>query len=270
MRGYKVGDLIDGEFFVHDIFGRESKSGMGVVYLVTSREVDTPFVLKTFQNLEDSSKLRQSFLKEAEAWVKLGRHPNVVQAFWVREISNQPFVAAEFISGDDDGRNTIGNFCQKGAVPITSAIKWGCQFCFGMLHALKNNIIAHRDIKPANLMVDSSMNLRITDFGLVKSVNIEEVSIRDGNIASAANINATARGTAMGTYPYMAPEQFTDAKSVDHRADIYSFGIVLFQMLSGGQLPFVPNPNSKNIALDFYNLHVSAKWNAPQQLDKTC
>ena len=98
-RPLKIGETIVGEFKVHNIFGGEGKSGMGVVYLVTSRNYPTPFVLKTFQKAELNSV--QRFHAEAEAWVSIGIHPNIVKALFVSEVNEQLFIAAEYIAPDE-------------------------------------------------------------------------------------------------------------------------------------------------------------------------
>src|SRR4051812_31192738 len=99
MAQFRVGDSIGGEFRVLKVFGGAGQSGMGVVYLVGGREAPRPFVLKTFQQtgeLIDASR----FQSEANAWVSAGVHPNIVQAYWVREIAGQVYVAAEYIEPD--------------------------------------------------------------------------------------------------------------------------------------------------------------------------
>ena len=101
---YKIGDIIIGEFEVLDIFGGEGKSGMGVVYLVKSRDYSLPIVIKTFQkNNVDSIK---RFYSEAEIWISIGIHQNIVKALFVREINNQLFVGAEYIKPDKPKERT--------------------------------------------------------------------------------------------------------------------------------------------------------------------
>ena len=93
---YKKGDEIGGEYRVHDVFGGENASGMGVVYLVTNREIPKPIVLKTFQGALSEAQKRR-FLVEAQAWISAGAHQHLVQAYWVREIAGQLYIAAEYV-----------------------------------------------------------------------------------------------------------------------------------------------------------------------------
>ncbi len=94
-KSLQIGDIIVGEFRILDIFGGEGKSGMGVVYLVEDRDYPFPIVLKTFQKNDENS--TQRFRAEAKTWISIGIHPNVVQAFFVREINEQFFLLAQSI-----------------------------------------------------------------------------------------------------------------------------------------------------------------------------
>jgi serine/threonine-protein kinase len=221
-RVYKVGDRIGGDFLVKDVFGGTQASGMGVVYLVEHRGAVEPFVLKTYQDKDSAANLRGEFQKEAEAWVSVGIHPNIVRALWVDEFDFRLFVAAEYIPKDESGRNSVQDFLCGLPLHPHWVIKWTAQFCYGMRYAMGKGLACHRDIKPANLMVDRELNLRISDFGLAV-------------LNSQPN---DLKGHPVGTVPYLAPEQVTNPGGVDHRADIYAFGIVMYGLLTGGGYPY--------------------------------
>ena len=104
MSDYKLGDWIGGEYRIRRIFGGEGQSGMGVVYLVEGRSSEEPFVLKTFQNVGNNDQSLARFKQEAEAWVKLGKHANIVQCLWVRSFDAQLFVAAEYVWPNPEGK----------------------------------------------------------------------------------------------------------------------------------------------------------------------
>ncbi len=255
-RPLKKGDTIVGEFLIQDIFGGEGKSGMGVVYLVTSRKYNRPFVLKTFQ--KDNYNSIERFRSEAEVWVASGIHPNIVQALFVDEINEKLFIGAEFIAPDDYGRNTITHYLEQGGTSNQNIIKWTAQFCYGMNQAVSKGLKVHRDIKPDNLMVDSNGNLKITDFGLSKFSNefkvlnasIDQKDKDNGGFLNKfkglfgnqkiedKNIGLTNEGSFLGTILYASPEQIMNSSSVDFRSDIYSFGIVLYQLISLGSFPY--------------------------------
>lgn len=239
MNELKPGDFIAGEYRVRRVFGGHGKSGMGVVYLVQGRTSEEPFVLKTFQsNRADATSLAR-FKAEAETWVNIGKHLNIVQCQWVNVFSGQLYVAAEFVSPDSAGRNTLTQHIASGDLSLRQQLHWIAHFCFGMKHAMTHGLKAHRDVKPDNLMVDTRGRLKITDFGLAKGVFLTEQSDLPHEKQSGDN-NLTAAGTAFGTPPFMSPEQFFDSSAVDHRADIYSLGVVIYLMISGGKYPIMP------------------------------
>jgi serine/threonine protein kinase/thioredoxin-like negative regulator of GroEL len=256
---YKPGDRIGGEFTVLNVFGGEKQSGMGVVYLVQNREFPKPIILKTFQRAGSEDAKRQ-FISEAHAWIKAGVHTNIVQAFWVREIAGQVFVAAEYVAPDEEGRNNLMHYLSAGQLHPEIILQWAAQFCYGMDYARSKGVVAHRDIKPDNLMIDGTATLKITDFSLAKSTDLDTTSQKQiwwpfGKKRAVESVSRTKTGFAMGTLPYMAPEQFVDAKSVDHRADIYSFGIILYQMVAGNRYPFRIRPDSPDVDAEFLRAH---------------
>lgn len=263
-RQYKVGEKLAGEHTVLKVLGGENKSGMGVVYLIQDRDAPWPYILKTYQHNRGSNN-QQQFIAEAHAWINAGAHQNIVQAFWVRELESQTYIAAEYISPDENGRNTLTHFLNTGLLKIEVVMQWAVQFCHGMDYARANGVLVHRDIKPDNLMIDQNATLKITDFGLAKSMDIDEINPQKSwwpfgkKKIAHETVSKTKTGSAMGTYPYMAPEQFIDAKSVDHRADIYSFGIILYQMVTGNKYPYHINNNAPDIGMEFFRMHAQDK-----------
>ena len=256
---YKKGESIGGEFTVLEVFGGEGRSGMGVVYLVSNREARKPFVLKTHQQSDDASVNRQ-FLSEAHAWVKAGAHPSIVQAYWVREIAGRPFVAAEYIAPDEVGRNNLTHFLSDTPLRIESVLAWAAQFSKGMAYAMGKGVLAHRDIKPDNLMIDRDGILKITDFGLARALDATAQPNAQrwwqiGRKQPVKTVANTVAGSVMGTIPYMSPEQFLDSRSADHRSDIYAFGVVLYQVVSGNRYPYHIAQECQDIAAEFFRAH---------------
>ncbi len=233
MSQLRPGDVIGGEYHIKQVFGGEGLSGMGVVYLVEDRSAPFPFILKSIQ-LGKDEKLKELFQKEAKTWVDIGYHPNIVKALWVREIDDSLFVAAEFINPDENGWNTVQDYLKIIANSPIIILRWACQFCDGMEYAQHKGLRAHRDIKPENLMIDNAGNLKITDFGLAK--------VQESLVTFPTSIPAVKDASSIaGTPSYMAPEQFADPGGVDHRADLYAFGIVLYNLAARGK--YLPGDN---------------------------
>lgn len=237
---YKAGDLI-GSFQVNDVLGA---GGFGVVYLVYSPDLKTVYALKTFRNeyLNDPP-TREQFRKEARIWVELERHPFIVQAHFVDEIAGQLYIALEYIAPNSDGLNNLQEYLQKQPPDMRQSLRWAIQFCYGMEYAISKGIRCHRDIKPANILIGQDGAVKISDFGLAGVIELMGAKIKADGTGQDVNINvkSTTQGAVFGTPSHMPPEQFADAASCDERSDIYSFGVVLYQMAAGGDLPFLPS-----------------------------
>ncbi len=242
-RSYKAGDLIGGRYQVQDIFGGEGKSSMGIVYMCYDRDYHRVLALKTLQDRYlDSKKLLDSFKKEALAWIYLEKHPYIVRAYWVREIDHHMFIACEFVSPDGLGRNTITPYL-KSPFSLKQTLQWAIQFCHGMEYACSKGVTPHRDIKPDNIMITMDGDVKITDFGLVglwqKAEQTDEIkALMQKNQQGLTFLDTHNNRVVAGSPPWMAPEQFYGVSEA--RSDMYSFGIVLFQLVNNGELPFQP------------------------------
>lgn len=217
-RTYAVGDSVGGEYRVLDVFA----GGMGRVYLVKHHNEVDPFVLKTLQRPESEVELAQ-FLREAEIWLGLGRHRNIVRARFVTMLDGQHYVAADYVPSTPDRGNTLQAYVGCNGAPTGLLLTWIAQFCHGMAHAQARGVVAHRDIKPGNLMLTPDNELRITDFGLARSFTLPSGTVE----------GVEERRSISGTLPYMAPEQFLAPRELDHRVDIYAFGITLYELIAG-------------------------------------
>ena len=235
---FKKGDKILNRYEVKAVLG----GGMGDVYIALDTEWNQLFAIKTFKDeyLGNEEAINR-FMREAETWVDLERHTNIVFANFVQRIPREygkPYIFLEFIEGDEryglDLRGYIAH------LDIPQALDFAIQFCTGMSYALeKFPDLVHRDIKPDNVMITKERVAKITDFGLVKTLDESKIGTKMEKELKA--LCHTRTGSCFGTVPYMAPEQFVDAASVDTRADIYSFGVMLYEMLTT-KLPFyAPN-----------------------------
>lgn len=238
---WNIKDRIKDRYEVFDIkFG-----GMGIVYLCFDHVFKKPVVLKTLQDrfLNDKS-LLERFMWEAEIWVRLEKHQNIVRAEYINKIDDLPYIFMEYIVGDEQYGSDLKGWIVNGGLDLTRSINFGLQFCSGMIYAATRfkemgRPFIYRDIKPSNLMVTRERILKITDFGLVKLSRTiekgkmqEQVSSLNPHNTDVSDFEKTRAGSIMGTPPYMAPEAWAGV-DVDHRADIYSFGCVLYEMING-------------------------------------
>ena len=226
---WQIGDHIQGRWEIFNIL----QGGAGVVYIVYDHIFRESFAAKTFRDeiFAGSPLIADRFERETMAWVKLDLHPNIAEARMVEKIEGKPYLFLEYVSGGDLG-SWIGTPALTEDLP--QVLRFAVQFCDGMIHALSKGIRVHRDIKPRNCLITKDSVLKVTDFGLAKLFD-DDLS-RDTLSGGVPNLSLTA--TTMGTCTHMAPEQFMNAGNVDLRADIYSFGVMLFQMVSG-DLPFI-------------------------------
>lgn len=235
---WQIGDRIGNRYEIHQI----AVGGMGIVYICYDHKYGSPKVLKTFQDKylwsEQAQKL---FEQEALVWTELERYPYIVRADFVDRLEGRLFILLEYIAPDQEGRNSLSHYLDDLSLP--DALKFSIQCCYGMEYAYSKGIDAHRDIKPENILITANQTAKITDFGLAKA--FQEIRFKIQELASSAefvqghrlSIFKSKAKQVCGTLPYMAPEQFDGY--ADKRSDIYSFGIVLYQMVTNGSLPFV-------------------------------
>jgi serine/threonine protein kinase len=212
-------------------------------YIVRDIATEKTEAAKTFQHsLKDLEGLRRAIQQEAELWIELGKHPNIVQARHVETMGDQLYIFMEYVAPDQQGRNSLRQYLDDGPLPEEQFLAWAIQACRGMAHAHAKGLGCHRDIKPDNLLISASGDLKITDFGLAKAyANAAgaETAFPATGIFTSIGLEApglTCTGLLVGTPGYIAPE-IVLGKSGDIRSDIYSFGLVFYQMLTGQHRP---------------------------------
>jgi eukaryotic-like serine/threonine-protein kinase len=231
---YKKGDFIGKNYEVLGVLGL---GGFSVVYLVYSHESETPYALKTLRDqfLRDEE-TREQFRKEAKLWMHLERHPHIVSASFVEELAGRLYIGMEYIAPNEEGLNSLEGYFNRNAPDLHQSLRWAIQFCHGMEYAHERGIRCHRDVKPANIMITQEKMVKITDFGFADVIDASRARLRLE--APFHRRRGFEEETGFGTPAYMPPEQFRNAVRCDERSDIYSFGVVLYQMASRGRIPF--------------------------------
>ncbi len=199
------------------------RGGMGVVYRAKDRRLKRTVAIKVLPpELAFRSEIKTRFLREAEMAAQLN-HPNIVDIYAVDEQGGIVFFVMAYITGD----NVAKLLHEHGALPIDQTRRILRDVADALAYAHERGVI-HRDIKPDNILIDAdSGRPMVTDFGIARAVSEGETRL-------------TATGIAIGTPTYMSPEQAAGERTIDGRSDLYSLGILGYQMLSG-EPPFVAN-----------------------------
>jgi tRNA A-37 threonylcarbamoyl transferase component Bud32 len=215
----------------YEILEELGRGAMGIVYKGRDPKLNRVTAIKTIRFTDDfdeeqAAKIREQFYREAEVVAKLS-HPNIVTIYDVGEDLDLSYLAMEYLEGE-----SLETFARKdNLLSIRKGIDVTAQVCDALAYAHAHGIV-HRDIKPANIMILGNGLVKVTDFG----------------IARATASSKTRTGVIKGTPYYMSPEQISGMK-VDGRSDIFSLGIVFYQLLTG-ELPF----GGENLAAIMYQI----------------
>jgi Tol biopolymer transport system component len=198
--------------------------GMGEVYRARDTRLGRDVALKVLpaSSSTDPDRL-QRFEQEARATAALN-HPNILALYDIGRSEGGPFIVTELLEGQ-----TLRDSLERGAMPVRKALEYAVQIARGLAAAHERGIV-HRDLKPDNVFVTSTGHVKILDFGLAKLVGPEPA------LADAADLPTmappTTPGVVLGTVGYMSPEQVL-GRQADHRADIFAFGALLYEMVTG-------------------------------------
>jgi len=193
------------------IVDKIGSGGMGEVYRAEDTKLGREVALKFLGvHSSDAEESHARFINEARAAATLD-HPNICPVYEIDEVDGRTFIAMAFIDG-----HGLDEKVKSGPMRVEEALRFGVEIARGLQEAHEKEIV-HRDIKSANVMVSCKGQVKITDFGLAKL---------------AGESNLTKTGTTMGTATYMSPEQVR-GETVDHRSDIWSLGIVLYELVTG-------------------------------------
>ncbi len=206
------------------ILGRLGEGGMGMVYRAHDTRLGRDVALKVMRpDWGGDPSRRQRFIREAQAASALN-HPNILTIYEIDADAGVDFMTIELVPG-----GTLADLLRAGPVPVERALSIVAQVA-DALSASHAASIVHRDLKPSNIMMAADGRVKVVDFGLAKVVDT-------GGPADETVAALTGHGTVVGTTPYMSPEQAA-GREVDGRSDLFSLGIILYEMLAG-RLPFV-------------------------------
>ncbi|HWP55235.1 MAG TPA: protein kinase, partial [Pyrinomonadaceae bacterium] len=226
------------KFGRYEIRSKLGEGGMGEVYLARDTQLDREIALKllTAEVARDPQRLHR-FLQEARAASALS-HPNAAHIYEIGEVDGAHYIAMEFVEGLSLDRKIDG---QPVRVPELLDIAIQIADALDEAHAKG---ITHRDIKSSNIVISSRGRVKVLDFGLAKFSSPAGVTDQTSNSELATRVK-TSPGVVMGTVNYMSPEQAL-GREVDHRSDIFSLGVVLYEMATG-RLPFTGNTVTETI-----------------------
>ena len=215
---------------VVELLGR---GGMGAVYKARQQDLDRVVAVKVLpKEVQNDPGFEERFVREAQTLAKLN-HPNIVALYEFGQANDLFYFVMEFVDGV-----TLRETIASGGVASTEALQIVPEICEALQYAHEQGVV-HRDIKPENILLDRRGRVKIADFGLAKLLDRNE---EDQNLTQTHQV--------MGTVKYMAPEQMSTSKTVDHRADIFSLGVIFYELLTG-ELPmgwFAPP--SKKVGVD--------------------
>ena len=216
----------------YELLGCLGRGGVGAVFAARQARLDRRVAIKVL--LPPPSPIpgwEERFMREARALARL-THPGIVAVYDFDQDGDLAWIVMEYVDGSN-----LRQLLTEGKLEPAEALAIVPDVCTALQYAHDRGVV-HRDIKPENILIDESGNVKIADFGLAKLMDTE----------TAARL--TASDQAMGTLRYMAPEQLNTPKQVDHRADIFSLGVVLYEMLTGSVPQGVVQPPSEKARVD--------------------
>jgi serine/threonine protein kinase/Tol biopolymer transport system component len=204
--------------------------GMGEVYRATDAKLHREVAIKVLPSVFASDRERMArFDREAHLLASLS-HPNIAAVYGLEETPSGTALVMELVEGDD-----LSTRLRQGALPLVEALRIAHAIAEALEWAHEHGVI-HRDLKPGNIKVTHDGRVKVLDFGLAKALDsAPAASSSDAEHSPTISLAATRAGIILGTAAYMSPEQ-ASGKPVDKRADVWSFGVVLFEMLSGHRL----------------------------------
>ena len=218
---------------IYEIVEEIGRGGMATVYRARQSTVDRDVAIKMIQGgLSDPAAI-QRFQREARLVARL-EHPHILPVYDFDGAHDPPYIVMRYLDG-----GTLDEILMRGALPVPETAALMRQLCSGLDYAHRQGV-THRDVKPSNILIDRDGNAFLSDFGIARAAE------------GPSSMRLTVEGMVLGSVEYMSPEQIMGRRDVDYRSDLYSLGVLLFQMLTG-QLPYVSDP-----PLGVLAMHLSA------------
>ena len=215
----------------YEIMGALGAGGMGEVYRARDTKLNRTVAIKSLQTSVAAEPERIArFEREAQLLASL-QHPNIAGIYGVETAGSQSYLALEFV----EGRTLDALIKENGAMPVRESVALARQIADAIAAAHEKGII-HRDLKPGNVMVTADGHVKVLDFGLGKSLDEGRVGAGESAASNSPTmtIGATQAGIVLGTAGYMSPEQ-AKGRAADRRSDVWSFGCLLFELLTGSR-----------------------------------
>jgi hypothetical protein len=239
-----VGELIAGRYELHELVG---SGGMSNVFRAHDRLLERSVAIKVLHEQYSADEdYVERFRREARSVAQLA-HPNIVTVIDRGEEDGRQYIVFEYVEGEN-----LKGLLSHGALPVDEALRYGLQIAGALDFAHKRGLV-HRDVKPQNVLLTEEGEPKVTDFGIARSVDVQSV---------------TQSGTVLGTSDYIAPEQ-ARGEQVDQRTDIYSLGVMLYELLTSE----VPYSGDNFVAVAMQHLHdpvpsvLDRRPDAPVRLD---
>ena len=233
--GWESGSLVDERW---EVFG-SARGGMGRVYFVRDRQwggttlAVKSLLLRGNATPDKLDSVRALFRRETQVWLDLGAHQNIVSGFYTLEVGGVLRFFMEYVSGQ-----SLAEVVAGGGLELSRALDLAIQLCAGMQYVHARNVV-HRDLKPANCLIMEDDTLRVTDFGLGKSTgDVDAITSAGARAMQGPDVSMHHAGTPY----YMAPEQWQSLGSAGKPADVYAFGVMLYELFAGLR-PFGADPN---------------------------
>jgi serine/threonine-protein kinase len=232
--------ILDKKFGPFEIEKELGSGAMGAVYLALYTKTNRQVAIKIIAPGLGSNETALARFEREGAILKQLKHPNIVRLLATGRHHGTPFYAMEYIEGESLDKV----MARRGRITWEEVVTIGQQLCSALQHAHEQGII-HRDLKPSNLMMLADGTIKLTDFGIAKDIDVTQL---------------TAANCTVGTAAYMSPEQCKGERNLTHKSDLYSMGVLFFELLTGRK-PFVAET-----PMDMFLLHVNGKVERPSRL----